>query len=232
MASRNYKEIQLNNINRKWKWHCNNSAISIFYWELRKFENVFGKLQNNSLSRAELNYHDGIANNIHYGDILTIFGECLDVTKVQLPYINNDSSVDKYKASFLENGDIVFADAAEDETVGKCIEMQGLTTQTIISGLHTIPCRPKQKFGRSYLGYYLNSNAYHDQLLPLMQGTKVSSISRTALNHTYIKYPQSKKEQQKIGEFFKDLDNLITLHQRMYILINIGGKINADSKKR
>lgn len=159
---------------------------------------------------------------MHYGDILTIFGECLDVRNVQLPYINNDNLVDKYRTSFLKNGDIVFADAAEDETVGKCTEILGLTTQIVISGLHTIPCRPIQSFGDGYLGYYLNSDAYHDQLLPLMQGTKVSSISRSALDETYVIYPKSKEEQEQIGILFSDLDNLITLHQRKPIF-RLGG---------
>ena len=177
---------------------------------------VFIKLQNNSLSRAQLNYEQGIANNVHYGDILIKFGECLDVRKEQLPYINNDSLVDKYRASFLRNGDIIFADAAEDETVGKCTEILGLTKEIVISGLHTIPCRPIQSFASGYLGYYLNSNAYHNQLLSLMQGTKVSSISRSSLNETFVIYPKSKEEQMQIGLFFTNLDNLITLHQRPF----------------
>ena len=183
-------------------------------WEQRKLGDVFIKLQNNSLSRAQLNYEQGIANNVHYGDILIKFGECLDVRKEQLPYINNDSLVDKYRASFLRNGDIIFADAAEDETVGKCTEILGLTKEIVISGLHTIPCRPIQSFASGYLGYYLNSNAYHNQLLSLMQGTKVSSISRSSLNETFVIYPKSKEEQMQIGLFFTNLDNLITLHQR------------------
>src|SRR5699024_2703197 len=112
-----------------------------------------------------------------------------------------------------KNGDIVFADAAEDETVGKCTEILGLDTQTVIAGLHTIPCRPIHNFGDGYLGYYLNSNAYHDQLLPLMQGTKVSSISRSALDETYVIYPSLKEEQARIGELFKELDNLIALQE-------------------
>ena len=66
------------------------------------------------------------------------------------------------------------------------------------------------------MGYYLNSNAYHDKLLPLMQGTKVSSISKTSLKETTIKFPSSIEEQKKVGACFHELDNLITLHQRQY----------------
>jgi type I restriction enzyme S subunit len=70
------------------------------------------------------------------------------------------------------------------------------------------------KFATGYLGYFMNSNAYHDQLLPLMQGTKVNSISKSAIVNTHIKYPKDIKEQEKIGQYFIELDNLINLHQR------------------
>ncbi|MDD4390516.1 MAG: restriction endonuclease subunit S, partial [Eubacteriales bacterium] len=43
-----------------------------------------------------------------------------------------------------------------------------------------------------------------------------SSISKSALQNTDIHFPDSEKEQLKIGLFFKNLDNLITLHQRKY----------------
>ena len=183
-------------------------------WEQHKFSEVFTMLQNNALSRTQLNYEQGIAKSVHYGDVLIKFGECLDVSEEQLPYINDNELVSRYAKSFLINRDVIFADAAEDDTVGKCSEIVGLTSQNVIAGLHTIPCRPIVKFAGGYLGYYLNSNAYHDQLLPLMQGTKVSSISRSTLNETVLIYPKSKYEQAKIGHFFTDLVNLITLHQR------------------
>ena len=65
-----------------------------------------------------------------------------------------------------------------------------------------------------YLGYYLNSNAYHHQLLPLMQGIKVLSLSRSNIQKTSVSYPIAVKEQQLIAYYFSQLDNLISLHQR------------------
>ena len=65
-----------------------------------------------------------------------------------------------------------------------------------------------------YLGYFLNSNAYHHQLLPLMQGIKVLSLSRSNIQKTSVSYPIAVKEQQLIAYYFSQLDNLITLHQR------------------
>ena len=183
-------------------------------WEQRKFSSVFEGLQNNTLSRAELNYESGTVKNVHYGDVLIKFGDYIDASEAELPYISDDAKADKFKNSFLQDGDIIIADTAEDDTVGKCTEIQGSKGLKLLSGLHTIACRPKEKYGPMFLGYYINSPAYHSQLKPLMQGIKVTSISKSALQDTDMIMPKSIDEQIKIGEYFSYLDNLITLHQR------------------
>ena len=185
-------------------------------WEQRKLGDMLISLQNNTLSRAELSNETGVAKNVHYGDVLIKFGEVLDVSKEQLPMVLDESVLSKYKASFLQNGDVIVADTAEDSTVGKCCEIAGLNNEVVLSGLHTIPYRPIEKFAFGYLGYYLNSGAYHNQLIPLMQGIKVTSISKSAMQDTDIVYPKSVEEQGKIGDYFQSLDHLITLHQRKY----------------
>ena len=171
-------------------------------------------MQSNTLSRADLSNETGIAKNVHYGDVLIKFGDVLDVSREQLPMIKDEKILDKYKASFLQNGDVIIADTAEDTTVGKCSEIAGLRDEVVLSGLHTILYRPVEKFATGYLGYYLNSGAYHDQLIPLMQGIKVTSISKSAMQDTDIVYPKSTEEQAMIGSYFQSLDHLITLHQR------------------
>ena len=186
----------------------------IFAWEQRKLGDILISLQNNTLSRADLSNEAGVAKNVHYGDVLIKFGEVLDVSKEKLPMISDESVLSKYKSSFLQNGDVIVADTAEDSTVGKCSEIAGLNDVVVLSGLHTIPYRPIEKFASGYLGYYLNSSAYHNQLLPLMQGIKVTSISKSAMQDTDIVYPKSVEEQGKIGDYFQSLDHLITLHQR------------------
>ena len=197
-------------------------------WEQRKLGETLYSLQNNTLSRAELSLENGVAKNVHYGDVLVKFGEVLDVGKEFLPMIVDELIVAKYRSSFLQNGDIIIADTAEDETVGKCSEIAGLRDEKIIAGLHTIPCRPLFNFASGYLGYYLNSDAYHRQLLLLMQGIKVTSISKSALQDTEIQYPKLLEEQEQIGAFFRSLDRLITLHQRKLFYVkkcNISYKI-------
>mgnify|MGYP001528777823 CR=1 FL=1 len=183
-------------------------------WEQRKLGEILISLQNNTLSRADLSNETGVAKNVHYGDVLIKFGEILDVSKEQLQMILDESVLTKYKSSFLQNGDVIVADTAEDSTVGKCSEIAGLNDEVVLSGLHTIPYRPVKKFATGYLGYYLNSNMYHNQLIPLMQGIKVTSISKSAMQDTNIVYPKLIEEQTMIGSYFKSLDHLITLHQQ------------------
>ena len=191
---------------------CNGPFTHPLVWEQRKLGNCFDFLQNNTLSRADLNPESGSARNIHYGDILIKFGDCLGLGSDKLPFVDDESILSKYANSTLRVGDIIFADTAEDESAGKCVELVELPNEPVISGLHTIPVRPKFPFGSGYLGHYLNAPAYHDQLLPLMQGIKVISVSKTALQDTQICFP-SVSEQFAIGASFNALDSLITLHQ-------------------
>ena len=183
-------------------------------WEQRELRNMFDFLQNNTLSRADLDVESGVARNVHYGDVLIKFGEYLDTSRLMLPYIPSQQIVDKFKGSLLQDGDVIMVDTAEDEAVGKCTEIAGLQGSPTISGLHTIPLRPREKFAPGYLGYYMNSDSYHDQLLPLMQGIKVTSVSKSAILNTDISYPDESNEQAEIGGFFIRLDCLLSLHQR------------------
>ena len=183
-------------------------------WEQRKFDKVFDcTIPNNTLSRAELSYDEGTVLNVHYGDVLVKYGSVLDVQRDEIPHIPQSCRED-FRGSLLQDGDVIIADTAEDETTGKACEIGNLQGRSIVSGLHTMVCRPRQQMALGYLGYYLNSNAYHHQLLPLMQGIKVLSLSRSNIQKTSVSYPTSVEEQQLIASYFNHLDNCITLHQR------------------
>ena len=102
---------------------------------------------------------------------------------------------------YLQDGDIIVADTAEDKTVGKTIELLNISGRKIEAGLHTVPCRPLFPFASMYLGYYMNTPHYHKQLIPLMQGIKVLSISKGNISKTEISSPQTIAEQEKISRF-------------------------------
>lgn len=183
-------------------------------WEKLSFNECFYfPVSTNSLSRAMLNYDKGEIKSVHYGDILVNYPAILDIKKDRIPYIT-DGKLEKYNSNLLENGDLIFADAAEDITVGKAVEVHGITDENLVSGLHTIVARSKVKKAEYFLGYYINSNIYQRQLLRLMQGSKVSAISKRNLQKTVVSFPNNIEEQTKIGSFFKQLDDTIALHQQ------------------
>ena len=178
-------------------------------WEQRKLDEAFDfTVPNNTLSRAELNQESGSVRNVHYGDVLIKYGSVLDAQNDELPFITGRSK-DDFKGALLQNGDIIIADTAEDETTGKVCEIVNIQDKDVVAGLHTMVCRPKNKTAEGYFGYYMNSSSYHHQLLPLMQGIKVLSLSKTNVQKTTVKYPKDKAEQQKIADCLRRIDTLI-----------------------
>ena len=175
-------------------------------WDEKKLQDIFIYLSTNTYSRNLLNNRQGIYQNIHYGDILVKYGSIIDAQKEEIPYINED--IECTTDNIIMDGDIIIADTAEDEIVGKTSEIFNIGDKKILSGLHTFWLRPLISFAPKYLGYFFNSTQYHNQLLPLIQGAKVSSISKKALNNTIIVYP-STSEQQKIADCLSSLDDLI-----------------------
>ena len=180
-------------------------------WQEVLFSNLFEMMSNNTLSRAELDT-TGTIKNIHYGDVLIKFGDTLNIQNDDLPYIKDNSKIRNPK--YLANGDVIIADTAEDETVGKSTEIYGIIDEKVVSGLHTIPVRPLQKFASKYLGYYINSPAYHNQLLAIMQGIKVYSISKSNIANTVIKFPNI-QTQSKIAELLCILDRRIEKQHKL-----------------
>lgn len=175
-------------------------------WEEKSFSDVFENLNNSTFSRNCLNYEAGNVKYIHYGDILTKFGFAIDVQSSNVPYVNEGLDCEKYAS--LSDGDIVIADTAEDDTVGKAVEIMNAHCGKTISGLHTIACHPREKFASKYLGYFMNADIYHNQLRPYMQGIKVTSVSKTNIVLTKISVP-CLAEQQKIADCLSALDEVI-----------------------
>ena len=194
-------------------------------WQRNRFGDLLILLKNSTLSRSELNYNNGQIKNIHYGDILIKFNDFILSDSKLIPFINNENIPNNYSKLLLKNGDIIIADTAEDNTVGKATEIIFNDESLIISGLHTIPCRPiKNTFASKYLGYYLNSPSFHNQLLPLIQGIKVSSIAKSQIVDTQIAYPDI-KEQQKISNFLSLIDQRIITQSK--IIEDLEYQINA-----
>ena len=168
--------------------------------------------RNNTCSRSLTTSTGGEIHNIHYGDILVKFGEMVSLEYDQLGYLTKEGEGHSPK-DYLQDGDIVMADTAEDETAGKVVEVQGVADRRVVAGLHTVFLRPPTDlFARGWLGYWMNSKFYHDQLLPYMTGIKVLSLSKSSLANTEIFFP-SKAEQGRLVASLESIDtHIVALH--------------------
>jgi len=182
-------------------------------WNNEPLEKLYSFKVTNSYSRDQLNYGNGSVKNIHYGDIHTKFSTLFDVNNEIVPFINQSESLKKVKSEcYCVEGDMIFADASEDlEDVGKSIEIINLNNEKLLSGLHTLLARQRDKkliigFG----GYLFKSNRIRLQIKKEAQGAKVLGISAGRLSNIEVAFPSDKKEQQKIADCLSSIDELIT----------------------
>ncbi len=171
----------------------------------------------NSLSRNNLNYENGSVKNIHYGDIHTKFSTHFEIQNEIVPYINSSVNLDKISNdSYCIEGDIIFADSSEDlQGIGKCIEIVKINKDRLVSGLHTILARQKEKLLVTGFGGHLFVSArIRQQIQNESQGAKVLGLSTGRLARIEICYPKNKAEQQKIADCLSSIDELITLEAR------------------
>ena len=183
-------------------------------WQLFVFGDLFDFIPNNAFTRAQIDV-SGRVKNIHYGDILTKYGAYISADSKDIPYIAKEIDLSRFSEKcYLQSGDLVIADTAEDETVGKALEVINVECP-VLAGQHTLLCRPKVRFAEKFLGYYLNGACYHDQLIPYIVGTKVSSVSKASMAQTALVVPDY-EEQQAIAEILSNMDSEIeALEQKL-----------------
>lgn len=163
-------------------------------WVVYPFSKYFSLLPTNTCSRDQLSDR-GQVGDIHYGDVLIKYGDVLSDAD-EIPRLKDVLRIKE--RSFLKMHDVLIADTAEDETVGKAVQV-GKVSIPLVGGLHTVACRPNYETAEGFLGYYLNSSQYHEQLYPYITGIKVSSISKKSFGETELCIPAEVEEQKAIA---------------------------------
>lgn len=181
-------------------------------WKKKRFCEAFTFGTTNTFSREYMCKDSAGVKNIHYGDILVKYREILILSEQEIPSLL--SEVSSKITSFVDDGDVVIADTAEDLTAGKVVEIQKTQNKKVAAGLHTMLCKPmKGCFASGWLGYYMNSEYYHKQLIPYISGVKVMSISKGNIVKTNILVP-SIEEQTAIVEVLSTADHELDLLQQ------------------
>lgn len=121
------------------------------------------------------------------------------------------------KQNEVEVGDVFFTTSSETpEEVGMSSILLEKRGKTYLNSF-CFGFRPSEKIDSYYLAYMLRSESTRAKIILLAQGISRYNISKNKVMEIAVSLP-SLDEQKMIGQYFSQLDNLITLHQRQHFL--------------
>ncbi len=120
---------------------------------------------------------------------------------------------EKLDKGFAKNGDVLITHKA---TIGETAILQGLKEEyaVLTPQVTYYRIRNEKQLNREYLYAFFNSEDFQNDLKTKAAQSTRPYIGISAQQNLVIDLPQNEKEQKQIGEFFWNLDHLITLHQR------------------
>ncbi|MFS1134564.1 restriction endonuclease subunit S [Enterococcus hirae] len=178
-------------------------------WEQRKLGKI-GKTYTGLTGKSKEDFGHGDAKFVTYMNVF----QNPKATLEQLENVEIDPRQNEVK-----KGDVFFTTSSETpEEVG----MSSVWTyeiNNIYLNSFTFAYRPTIKFDLDYLAFMLRSQSVRKKIIFLAQGISRYNISKTKMMDISVPIPVNFEEQQKIGTFFKQLDDTITLHQRKLDLL-------------
>ena len=111
---------------------------------------------------------------------------------------------------YSEYGDVLIP--ASDTTPTGLARATSLEKSGVLLGGDINIIRPNKGINGSCLSLALNAN--RKELIRLIKGTTVRHIHNSEIKDIVICLPKLETEQVRISSYFKQLDRLITLHQR------------------
>ncbi|MEK4917361.1 restriction endonuclease subunit S [Streptococcus sp. FSL E2-3494] len=177
-------------------------------WEERKLDDV-GNTFTGLTGKTKEDFGHGSAKFVTYVNVFQNPIATLD----QLDAIEIDE-----KQNQVQKGDIFFTTSSETpEEVGMS-SVWTHDTENVYLNSFTFGYRPRVSFDLNYMASMLRSPSIRKKITFLAQGISRYNISKTKMLEIEIPTP-TLSEQEKIGSFFKQLDNTIALHQRKLDLL-------------
>jgi type I restriction enzyme S subunit len=178
-------------------------------WEVKPLGDLFDFSGGFPASRDQLSEKGHCY--LHYGDIhgatktwIDTQSDFQDIPKLDIPLKEISPR------SLLENGDVVFVDASEDdEGTSRHVVVVNKGNLPFISGLHTIVAKSRtDELTHEYRCYCFQTTAIRRQFLYYAVGTKVSGISKSNIPKLFLPFPKP-PEQRAIATALSDVDALL-----------------------
>ena len=120
--------------------------------------------------------------------------------------------IDKKQKS-VKAGDVFFTTSSETPDEVGMSSVMPEDADNIYLNSFCFGYRPTEKFDLNYLAYVLRADSFRKEMTFLAQGISRYNISKNKVMEVCIPVPTI-EEQTKVGRYFRNLDHLITLHQR------------------
>ena len=153
------------------------------------------------------------------GDYMLITGTDFEDGKVNYStchYVEKER-YDQDKNIQIKNGNILIT---KDGTLGKVAYVEGLSMPaTLNAGVFNVEVKDENEIDSKYLFQFLKAPFLMDYVSKKATGGTIKHLNQSILVDFPIATP-SKAEQVRIGEYFSNLDELITLHHHKLFIIN------------
>jgi len=172
-------------------------------WELRKLGLLASFTKGNGYSKKDLVQDSNQTPIILYGSLYTNY-------KTNIEKVDTFARV-KDKTIYSSGNDVVVpasGESAEDISRASAILKKGIILGGDLNIIHPLP-----DLNAIFLAITISNGTQKRELSRRAQGKSVVHLRNQDLKQVNLLYPNL-EEQQKIGSFFKHLDELITLHQR------------------
>ena len=196
-------------------------TTSTFSWEQRKAIDIADYSKGNGYSKGDLT---------DAGTPIILYGRLY--TKYQFAISEVDTfAVPRNGAVYSQGNEVIVpasGETAEDIARASAVEKSGV----LLGGDLNI-LRPFDFINPLFLALAISNGEPQKELAKKAQGKSVVHIHNTDIQEVTIAYP-SRTEQDRIVSVFRQLDNLITLHQRKCIFFTgrAGRLISTVNKKR
>ena len=172
-------------------------------WEQRKLGDI-GETYTGLSGKTKADFGHGQARFVTYMNVFS--------NPISNPEMTEPIEIDP-KQNEVEVGDVLFTTSSETpEEVGMSSVLLEKRGKTYLNSF-CFGFRPSEKIDSYYLAYMLRSESAREKIILLAQGISRYNISKNKVMEIAVSLP-SLDEQKLIGQYFRQLDHLITLHQR------------------
>ncbi len=172
-------------------------------WEQRKLGDM-GSTFNGLSGKTKDDFGHGEAKFITYMNVFS--NPIADLTMTE------SIEIDKKQKS-VKAGDVFFTTSSETPDEVGMSSVMPEDADNIYLNSFCFGYRPTEKFDLNYLAYVLRADSFRKEMTFLAQGISRYNISKNKVMEVCIPVPTI-EEQTKVGRYFRNLDNLITLHHR------------------